>query len=165
MISLGGSDSKYGTVAYKTVEVTDLGPKSNSVCQIANLPEPVYAHSATYTKNGLLVCGGNTFHDQSYQITNKCHILMSNRSWVPFNSFKQSRYYFSMTTLKEKVVTIGGLRAENSIEYLSLETESKWETKTLPFTVNYHCAVAINDSTIMIIGGAQDGKVFRHFNC
>ena len=50
----------------ETVEVTDLGPNNNSVCRIANLPEAVGGHSATYTKDGLLVCGG-------IQISSKCH--------------------------------------------------------------------------------------------
>ena len=154
MITLGGYSSRY----LETVEVTDLGPKNNSVCQIANLPESVYSHSMTYTKNGLLVCGGYTD-----QLSNKCHILASNGSWVPFTNLIQPRSLFSMTKINQQLVIIGGLSAENSIEYINIAQGSKWAKKTLDFDVYYHCSVVINNSTIMVIGGYQDYKVFRHF--
>ena len=145
--------------ALGTVEVTDLGSKNNTDCQIADLPEALYGHSAIYTKIGLLVCGGTA----DYRISKKCYIL-GNGSWAPFPDFTQPREFFSLTVLNEKIVMIGGINAERSIEYFNIQNGSRWENKTLEFDVANHCAVAINKTTIMIIGGYQDNQVFRTFD-
>ena len=158
MISLGGSVGSLWDPS-GTVEVTDLGSKNNTDCRIANLPEALYGHSAIYTKIGLLVCGGI----QSSRYSNKCYIL-GNGSWAPFPDFTQPRQFFSLTALNEKIVMIGGINARRSIEYFNIQNGSRWENKTLEFYVAYHCAVAINETSIMIIGGYQDGKVFRTFD-
>ena len=142
-----------------TVEVTDLGSKNNTDCRIADLPEALYGHSAIYTKIGLLVCGGRT----KYGYSKKCYIL-GNESWAPFPDFTQPRQYFSLTVLNEKIVMIGGENAERSIEYINLQNGSRWEHKTLEFDVAQHCVVAINETTIMIIGGYQGNQVFRTFD-
>ena len=146
-----------------TVEVTDLGPKNNTVCRIANLPKaisypPTYA---VYTNKGLISCGG---------FSKKCYTLETNGSWVPFHDRSQWSSFFSMTILNEKIVVIGRWSSrKKAIEYMNIKNGSKWENETLPFELTRHCAVAINESTIMIIGGTcwyagEERKVFRPSN-
>ena len=106
------------------------------------------------------MCGGYTNNNE---YTNKCHILASNGRWFPFNNLIQPRSWFSMTMITKQVVIIGGENARYSIEYINIEQGSKWVKKNLDFDVTEHCTVPINNSTIMVIGGVQDGKVFRHF--
>ena len=127
MISLGGSDRRgYLT----TVEVTDIGPKNNDVCLIADLPRMVSSPSAVYTNMGLILCGAD-----SDQTSKKCYILKSNGTWIRFHDLTQSRAGFSMTKIKEHLVVIGGSSAESSIEYINIQNGTKWETKNIDFEV------------------------------
>ena len=95
----------------------------------------------------------------------KYYTLEANESWVPIHDRSQYLSEFSMTILNEKIVVIGDRsRRTKPIEYINIKNGSQWEKETLPFRIEGHCAVAINESIIMIIGGSRDSQVFRTSN-
>jgi hypothetical protein len=63
-----------------------------------------------------------------------------------------------------KLLVTGGLIYVKSARiYLNsteLLTEGGWESKipSLPFTINGHCMVTVNSTTVLVIGGQQNDK-------
>jgi hypothetical protein len=59
-----------------------------------------------------------------------------------------------------KLLVTGGSDG-SSLKSVEMLTEEGWETNlpSLPVTINVHCIVAVNLTTVMVIGGAQNGPV------
>jgi hypothetical protein len=59
-----------------------------------------------------------------------------------------------------KLLVTGGSDG-SSLKSVEMLTEEGWETNlpSLPETINTHCIVAVNLTTVMVIGGQQNGPV------
>ena len=66
-----------------------------------------------------------------------------------------------MTQVGASLIVIGGSSAQWSFEKIGLDTGNKWQKEMLPFSINGHCSVSIDDQTIMIVGGVLNGKVIQ----
>jgi N-acetylneuraminic acid mutarotase len=75
---------------------------------------------------------------------------------------KSVRYAAAAAQLKDgKLLVTGG--ADDSDSYLNsaeMLTEEGWESNipSLPVTISYHCMVTVNSTTVMAIGGVQNGQ-------
>ena len=147
---MGGSNGN----ALSSVEVTNIG--NGPSCPGSNLPEAIYGHSATYSRNGIFVCGGRT---NIRQKTNQCHRLGSNMQWIPFPALNIKRDGFTMDEVNGILVAIGGLSGGQSLEYINLIDDNEWTTKQLGFSIRRHCSVPISEKEIMVIGGDLNDQV------
>jgi N-acetylneuraminic acid mutarotase len=60
-----------------------------------------------------------------------------------------------------KLLVTGGVDASGSdVKSVEILTEEGWESNipSLPVTISYHCMVTINSTTVMVIGGKQNGQ-------
>ena len=144
-MSMGGSG--------KSVEISRLGSQNYATCRINDLPEKISEHSAINTKNGVVSCGGSGLH------SNKCYRLDSNGNWNTFYNLVNERSYFSMNEAKNSIVIIGGRGAKRSYEMIDHYNGTKWESKTLPFSIEGHCSTKLDDDSVIITGGYLNGKV------
>jgi N-acetylneuraminic acid mutarotase len=86
---------------------------------------------------------------------------MENNKWVSSASMNSVRCDAAAAQLKDaKLLVTGGYDASisflNSAEML---TEDGWESNipSLPVTIRNHCMVTVNSTTVMVIGGKQNG--------
>jgi hypothetical protein len=104
-----------------------------------------------------ILCGGL----QNGALSNKCDSL-ENNEWVSSASMNSIRVDAAAAKLKDgKLLVTGGYDAYYS--YLSsaeMLTEEGWEINipSLPVTIAYHCMVTVNSTTVMVIGGVQNGQ-------
>jgi hypothetical protein len=85
-----------------------------------------------------------------------------NNAWVSSASMNSVRSYAAAAQLQDgKLLVTGGLHGSlsdlNSAEML---TEEGWESNipSLPVTIHAHCMVTVNSTTVMVIGGRQNGQ-------
>ncbi len=108
-------------------------------------------------KNKPIICGGI----QNYVSSNKCYSL-ENNEWVSSASMnlKLVRVGAAAAQLNGTLIVTGGSDGiyshHKSAEML---TEEGWESNKppLPVTIAYHCMVTVNSTTVMAIGGIQNG--------
>jgi hypothetical protein len=86
---------------------------------------------------------------------------LENSEWVSSESMNQVRSTAAITLLQDgSLLVTGGQNSSfphNSAEMLS---KGGWENKipSFPVTIDDHCMVNINSTTVMIIGGTQNGQ-------
>ena len=155
-----------------------------SNCNVKPYPSKVYASAAAYG----IVCGGwifdmigSRFGDK--YITNKCWKLKPTGDWKEFKSMARERAHHTLTRVGNFIFAIGGWgythsyvkiisklgynshRPLRTVERFPINImEGNW-TPMSPMgpTVRSHCTVALNDSFLMVIGGAMNNQVFT--NC
>ena len=146
LITIGGRgpDSQSVLSNYFNTE-TDLN------CSIANLPEYNNGHAAIKAKMGILSCGGTS---------KKCWRLTDNFAWTSFPSMNEKRSYFTLNQIKNRLVAVGGVGVEDSLEYIDFNTGKEWTTKTLnDELISFHCSITLDDRFIWMIGGYINGEV------
>jgi hypothetical protein len=86
---------------------------------------------------------------------------LENNQWVSSASMNSVRNSAAAAQLQDgKLLATGGYNDSvsplNSAEML---TEDGWESNipSLPVTISYHCMVTVNSTTVMVIGGYQNG--------
>jgi hypothetical protein len=155
LIGLGGESGRFTD----TVEIIDL-ESSSPTCQ--NLPSFPLATLGSFGGLGFqdqpMICGG---YD-----SNKCYTLVENE-WTPSPSLKTARYLAAVSkppysSKPQKLFVTGGSN-QSSVEGLNTAevlTEQGWETlpQKLPVTIYRHCQVHVNSTTVMVIGGLQNGS-------
>ena len=152
MVSFGGVvDGKRSS----NVEITTLDPDNNFNCQIPNLPKAVSGHSTIKTTIGVISCGG--FKGNDY--TNKCHLLASNNSWLPFPPMIERRRFFAMAEGDGKIFSVGDYGGEDSMEWIDLKEKTSWTRQNLPFKIRNQCMATFNSSHTIQTGGVLNGKV------
>jgi N-acetylneuraminic acid mutarotase len=88
-----------------------------------------------------------------------CHFF-ENDEWVSSDGMKLARRYAAAAQLQDgKLLVSGGYNNAGSINSVEILTENGWESNTpsLPVTIEVHCTVTVNSTTVMVIGGEQDG--------
>ncbi len=103
-----------------------------------------------------ILCGGN----QNGTRTNKCYSL-ENNEWVPLASMKSVRTYAAAAQLQNGnfLVTGGHNEIYSDLNSAEMLTEEGWVSHipSLPVTIEAHCMVTLNSTTVMSIGGSQNG--------
>ncbi len=142
-----------------TCEIIDLSLSASTCKNPPNFPAKVYqAIQGLRFKENPILCGGN----QDEVSSNKCYSLQNN-GWVSSANMNSVRYAAAAAQLKDgKLIVTGGRDASgfnlNSTEML---TEQGWDSSlpSLPVTFSFHCMVAVNSTTVMAIGGWQNGLI------
>ncbi len=141
-----------------TCEVINLSSLASTCKNPPNFPATVCgAIGGLGFKGKPILCGGF----QKYDYSNKCYSL-ENNEWVSSASMNSVRAYAAAAQLKDgKLLVTGGFDASgsdrNSAEML---TEEGWKSNipSLKVTINAHCMVTVNSTTVMVIGGRQNGQ-------
>ncbi len=95
---------------------------------------------------------------------NKCYSL-ENNEWVSSASMNTVRGYAASAQLQDgKLLVTGGFDESGSkLNSAEMLTEEGWESNipSLPVTIYAHCMVTVNSTTVMAIGGDQNGYYSR----
>jgi N-acetylneuraminic acid mutarotase len=98
----------------------------------------------------------------STTISNRCYSF-ENNAWASFPTMSSVRVYAAAAQLQDgRLLVTGGYddfgRHQSSSEML---TEEGWERNkpSLPVTVYGHCMITLNSTTVMVIGGWQNGRI------
>ncbi len=152
-----------GGLITDTCEVINLASSASTCKNPPNLPATVWAAIRGQVFKGTpILCGGG----QNGTKSNKCYSL-ENNAWVPSASMNSVRVAAAAAKLKDgKLLVTGGYNESysdlNSAEML---TEDGWESDipSLPVTIYAHCMVTVNSTTVMAIGGWQNGYSGKTF--
>ncbi len=145
-------------------EVIDLESTATSCKNLPNFPKAIFAAVGKLRfEQSPIICGG----DQNGLASNKCFSL-ENNEWVFSDSINLVRVKAAAAQLQDgKLLVTGGYDSSgSSINSAEMLTEEGWESNipSLPVTINSHCMVTVNSTTVIAIGGVQNkyfsGKTF-----
>jgi N-acetylneuraminic acid mutarotase len=146
-----------------TCEVINLASSASTCKNPPNFPATVYeAIGGLGLKGNPIICGGveNDAH------SNNCYSL-ENNVWVSSASMNSVRVTAAAAQLQDgKILVTGGDDGSYSLKSAEMLTEEGWESniQSLPVTIQGHCMVTVNSTTVMVIGGYQtdtiSGKTF-----
>jgi hypothetical protein len=139
-----------------TCEVIDLQSSATTCKNPPKFPATVYGAIGAigFTKNPI-ICGGY----QNSTMSNRCSSL-ENNEWVPLLNMSSVRAYAAAAQLQDgRLLVTGGFSPYLSSSEIS--SDVGWDTNIpiLPVTVYCHCMVTVNSTTVMVIGGAQNGPI------
>jgi hypothetical protein len=148
------------------IEVIDLANSTN-VCQpsvLADYPlDAMEASGGLLNNNIALICGGYaypTIHDYCFAITANA-IEASVKLTKPRSA--AASVVVNGTTLWITGGYVQDLNYETkTTEFVQLNGSNPGPD--LPHKVGYHCLVSLNDSTVILIGGMQNGKHLEDTN-
>jgi hypothetical protein len=87
---------------------------------------------------------------------------LENNEWVSSASINSVRVRAAAAQLQDgKLLVTGGYDVSGSdLNSAEMLTEDGWESNipSLPVTIYYHCMVTVNSTTVMVIGGVQNGQ-------
>jgi hypothetical protein len=87
---------------------------------------------------------------------------LENNEWVSSASMNSVRLNAAAAQLQDgKLLVTGGLDGSfSSLNSAEMLTEEGWESNipSLPVTIYAHCMVTVNSTTVMVIGGRQNGQ-------
>ncbi len=148
-----------GGVNTDTCEVLNLASSTSTCKNPPNLPATVYGAigGLGFIGNPIL-CGGA----QNDAYSNKCYSL-ENKEWVSSASMNSVRAYAAAAQLQDgKILVTGGYDGSGSyLNSAEMLTEEGWESNipSLPVTIQVFCMVTVNSTTVMVIGGYQNGQI------
>ena len=126
----------------------DLVNEEN-VCSLPEYPISTYGAVAGVLGNMEIVCGGG------YDFTNKCFNVITGKE-APF-TLQKARFAASAVTIKDKFIVFGGQdEREYNLYSYEIITEQSQTQKSMPFTWFAGCSIAINETTVMLMGGTQN---------
>jgi hypothetical protein len=149
-----------GDIPYtNTCEVLNLASSASTCKNPPNLPATVYAAiGGLGFKGNPIICGGY----QNGPLSNKCYSLENNK-WVSSASMNSVRVFAAAAQLPDgKLLVTGGYNGSgSSLKSAEMLTEGGWESNipSLPVTIGFHCMVTVNSTTVMAIGGEQNGQI------
>ncbi len=139
-----------------TCEVINLASSASTCKNPPNFPARVYAAiGGLKFKGNPILCGGV----QNGAGSNKCYSL-ENNEWVSSASMNSVRYRAAAAQLKDgKLLVTGGFDFSGSLNSAEMLTDEGWVSNipSLPVNINGHCMVTVNSTTLMVIGGQQNG--------
>ena len=149
-----------GGILSREFEVIDLeSPKTR--CQtLPNFPKHASnAFGGLAFQDRPLICGGFETSAGIGTVSKECHIY-ENGAWSQFHDLIEPRTFTASVTLEsltknsKTIFVLGG----NSLNTAEMATEHGWETvlPNVPVnTIDFHCMVQLNSTTVMVIGGSQ----------
>jgi hypothetical protein len=141
-----------------TCEVINLASSASTCKNPPNFPANVdRAIGGLGFKGNPIICGGYQNGDRS----NKCYSL-ENNEWVSSASMNSVRVNAAAAQLQNgKLLVTGGYDDSDSyLNSVEMLTEEGWDSNipSLPVTIFAHCMITVNSTTVMVIGGAQNGQ-------
>jgi hypothetical protein len=141
-----------------TCEFINLASSATTCKNPPNFPARVYAAiGGLGFKENPIICGGV----QNDVDSKKCYSL-ENNEWVSSASMNSERSIAAAAQLQDgKFLVTGGDDAFFiTLSSAEMLTEEGWENNIppLPVTIHVHCMVTVNSTTVMVIGGRQNGK-------
>jgi hypothetical protein len=141
-----------------TCEVINLASSASSCKNPPKFPATVYAAiGGLGLKGNPIICGGC----QNGAYSNKCYLL-ENNEWVSSASMNSVRYAAAAAQLQDgKLLVTGGWdESVSDLNSAEMLTEEGWDSNipSLPVTIRSHCMVTVNSTTVMVIGGRQNGQ-------
>jgi len=160
LVILGG----YSGYTISDVELLDMQTEDNG-CDPTDLPSPVYRHASVYssTLQSLITCGGEEYNGRNidgrniYGRISSCSVETKNGHQISLPPMNSGRSYFAMVIIQNKIYSIGGWETENTMETIKLNATGAWNQQPMPFSVQYHCAVVL-DNNIIVIGGMDENR-------
>ena len=136
----------------ETVNLED----DNLNCDPTDLPYKVQWHASVYTPvlNGILTCGG---YDENYNYLSKCILQREGNESNHFPALNSKRIGLSLTSISDTIYAIGGLKNENTMETIYLNTDKQWKQEEFPFSVYWHCLVGLGNK-IIVTGGLDENN-------
>jgi len=128
---------------------TELWPKPESQCALADFPLEVVGAVGFWTAQGPMVCGG-------YK-ENRC-FLYKNHQWMPSTTMQTVRSAASAIQMTpNQAIVIGGYYGNgNRLKTTELMTSTgSEEGEDFPVKMYGHCSFKINGSLAMVTGGIQ----------
>ncbi len=152
-----------GAFITDTCEVINLASSASTCKNPPNFPARVWgAIGGLGFKENPILCGGV----QNDVRSNQCYSL-ENNEWVSSASMNSVRVEAAAAQLKDgKLLVTGGFDGSGShLNSAEMLTEEGWESNipSLPVTIAYHCMVTVNSTTVMAIGGFQNGYSGKTF--
>jgi hypothetical protein len=140
-----------------TCEVINLASSASTCKNPPNFPATVYAAiGGLGFKGNPILCGGY----QNSARSNKCYSFENNK-WISSASMNSVRVGAAAAQLQDgKLLVTGGYDGSGSdLNTAEMLTEERWESNipSLPVTIAAHCMVTVNSTTVMAIGGGQNG--------
>jgi len=144
-------------------ETVPYHPQSLS-CGIPNSPFTSCGKQAgAFINDSVVVCGSDNNSDKN--TGSKCYKFCLDSSkrdsyeneWKSFPSLNKPREHFTLNTVGNSLVAVGGFKAECEIE---IYENDKWcKGPNVPDTngLFHHCSVSYGEDKLMIIGGFNDG--------
>ncbi len=141
-----------------TCEVINFASSASTCKNPPNFPAKIYqAIGGLEFKGNPILCGG----DQNDAPSNKCYSL-ENNEWVSSASMNSVRSFAAAAQLQDGnlLVTGGYDGSHQDLKSSEMLTEEEWESNipSLPVTIAAHCMVTVNSTTVMVIGGVQNGQ-------
>ncbi len=142
-----------------TCKVINLASSASTCKNPPNFPAKVFAAiGGLGFKGNPIICGGW----QNDARSNKCYSL-ENKEWVSSASMNSVRVDAAAAQLQDgKLLVTGGyVSFGSSLNSAEMLTEEGWESNlpSLPVTILGHCMFTVNSTTVMVIGGRQDGQI------
>jgi hypothetical protein len=146
-----------GYFSIDTCEVINLASSASTCKNPPNLPTRVYdAIGGLGFKGNPIVCGGR----QNDVRSNKC-ISLENNEWVSSASMNSERAAAAAAQLQDGKLLVTGGYDGSYLKSAEMLTEEGWESNipSLPVTIGAHCMVTVNSTTVIAIGGYQNGQI------
>jgi hypothetical protein len=140
-----------------TCEVINLASSASTCKNPPNFPATVSgAIGGLGFKGNPIICGGW----QNGDFSNKCYSL-ENNEWVSSASMKSVRATAATAQLQNGKLFVTGGYGHSNLNSAEILTENGWESNipSLPVTIYHHCMVPVNSTTVMVIGGGQNGQI------
>jgi hypothetical protein len=125
---------------------------------LTNFPRAIYAAVGEYTINGgPMICGGISYNNDCF--------AYEDGAWNSFSSMTSPRAHAAASlspyqNRNHSLFVTGGFNTEFSFLHTAeILSEGEWQKSptSLPVTIYRHCMVVINSTTVMVIGGIQNG--------
>ena len=155
------NDTKLIKIRYDGSIITTPTP-----CKLPDYPFTLYGAKGNFLleSNDNMICGGGNYWEG--MTTNKCYQFNTDDiAWKEVSPLKIKRYRHAITSIDRSIVTCGGGTASrfhpSVIAYKALSSceilengKGQWTTmKPLPTRLTGHCMVAMDASTIAVLGG------------
>jgi hypothetical protein len=140
-----------------TCEVINLGSSVMTCKKPPNFPATIFGSIGGLDfKNKPIICGGI----QNGDFSNRCYSL-NNNVWVSTVSMNSARRNAAAVQLQDGRILVTGGNNGAYLKSAEMLTEQGWDSKipSLPVTIAVHCVVAVNSTTVMVIGGYQNNRV------
>jgi hypothetical protein len=150
------------------IEVIDLKNPSMTCKNLPTFPKNLYnSFGGLGHQDKPIVCGG---HDGLYAFFNRCYSLEGKKWRMSSSTLNTPRAWASVSpspfpSKSHSLFVTGGFSGSSDLKTAEALTERGWEMMSLPplpVTIEDHCSVVVNATTLLVIGGLQDG--FRSSN-
>ncbi len=146
-----------GYVVPNTCEVFDLNSASSTCKNLPDFPEKVLGAIEGLRINGNpIICGG----EGTGVVSNSCYSL-GNGLWVSTDSMNSARIDAAAAQLQDgRIIVTGGFdKSRTTLNTSEILTVEGWKNivPSLSVAINAHCMVTVNATTVMVIGGTQNG--------